>query len=889
MAYEIKNNEIAWAPAVENINRGFRVFGVSSEASMKVLTYEAMFLHISTGGNVWINDIRQTWFDSLQDDFEGGVNQWTAGNDSALSEELSIVQNGSKSMKIAWNHDGSTQFANRIVKTYNTLDFKYRNKLIFQFYPVADLEDKLYIKYRNNDNEFILAEVLPGEVISGQWNKIEVDLPATDVQKDKFQELIFEFDGLQWSTGAHEFYLDQVEFDTIIQIADADPNDERKDIIVMSEDGKAELITGTPQSQNPVEPPDLPVDKCCLAIITVPAGSTQVTAGQIFDTRVPNTFAVNADKTKNELTTIKGEIVQLALTDIEQNALLSLPSDVPFSNMVVEKFWDRNGLNNTLETINVGENMHGFYEAIDFPRGQVNVSGLPDISAMGGTGWGEATWRTRAYYWRGKVWTWLHSTSKYNEIGWGIASLNPETGEKIHANIWTDDWQADNNDNNPTGTRTYSFYKHSSTTYSSHPKDWTHDEDYLYIPVYMSSMRVGYYTTAQGILKIDEDGNEVEFIHAEATNGSYRNWYSIYNLHYDVNLKAFLVMHSGQRYYDWAHQYTVCMYDKNWQEIFNGQWLATSRYPYGFFYIPESGYLYQMYWRHESGNYRVGSYRWRVTDSPNGHKLITYNSHYEAANSTDTNGYPRYWNCACISNQKDRAWMAFRDAVYNIRCIYVEAGQNNDWWQNHDIGNNVLTRGILVEANVEAAETSDIPFQGWAVNYASDTCFYSYGDKTYKLEGGKSTPGECVAAGSFSGRRGVSQVGKSSIAFWDTTNDAFYIADYANSLSGREQIGFDWETKTFNFENTKGLYITAKVAGRGSSALLSKMRVDVLDNGGTPITGLTNLELDNYHPIPVTTQQLNQFKLRFHYTPDGLDNVMAQFHEYGLFVDNEVA
>jgi len=889
MAYEIKNNEIAWAPAVENINRGFRVFGVSAEESMKVLTYQDMTLHIPSGGNIWINDIRQTWLTSLQDDFEDGVNDWESGNDTTVSEEGSIVQTGSKSLKMSWSHDGSTQFANRIYKTYNTIDFKYRNKLILHLYPVVALEDKLYIKYKNNGNEFLLAEVLPGEVTAGQWNKIEVDLPPTDVQKNKFQELIFEFDGLQWSAGTHEFYLDEVAFDTHLDITTADPNDERKDIIIMGEDGKVELITGTPQSQNPVEPPDLPVDKSCLAIITIPAGSTQITAGQIFDTRVPNKFAVNADKTKNELTTIKNEIVQLALTDMEQNALLGLPADIPFSNMIVEKFWDRNGLNNTVETVEDGENMHGFYEAIDAPRGQVNVTGLPDISGMGGSGWGEATWRTRAYYWRGKVWTWMHSTSAYNEIGWGLASLNPLTGEEIFADIWAADWQVDNNDTNPSGTRTFSYYKQNGTTWSAHPKDWTHDEDYLYIPVYMSSMRVGYYTSQVVILVVDEDGNVVRTIQSEETNGPFHDWYSVEMFHYDVNLKKFLIYHNGRRYTDWTHSYMPVMYDKNWNSVFVGYSNDTQYYPYAFGYIPDNGYIYQIRWRSASGNYKVYANRWKVTQQPNGDMEITYQGAYTTSNNTNTNGYPRYRNCVCISNQKDRIFWIYRDTEYHLRCGYIQAGYNDDWWQNYNIGDNPLCRGILVESSVEAPDTNGIPFISWAGAYGQDTVFYGYGDKTYKLEGGKTTPGEVVAAGSFAGRRGVSAIGKNSLAFWDTTNDAFYVADYSNATTGREQVGFDIKTKTFNVENVKGLYVTAKVAGRGTEALLSGMKFDVLDNLGDPIADLTNLELDTYHPIPIPAQQLDQFKLRFHYTPDGNNDILAQFHEYGVFIDNEVA
>jgi hypothetical protein len=889
MAYEIKNNEIAWASAVENINRGYRVFGVSDDNSFKVLPFENMIVNLPNGGQCWINDKRNIWTDHIQDDFEGGVSDWQSHEDTAVSTENSIVFEGTQALKMEWAHDGISQFKNRIYKEYNSVDFKYRNKLILQFYPVTTLENDLYIKYKNNNSEFILTQIPAGSLTAGQWNRILVDLPSNDVQKNKFQALIFEFDGLQWSSGTHTFYFDMVEFDTQIEIPEADPNDERKDLIVVSDEGKIELIEGTPQSQNPVEPPDLPADKHALAIVTVPAGLTTVTATNIFDTRVPNTFAVNADKTKNELTVIKSQIVDLALADIEQNALMNLPSDIPFSNMVVEKFWDRNGLNNTVEVVDDGENLHGFYEAIDVARGQVNVSGLPDISGMGGTGWTEATWRTRAYYWRGKIWTWMHSTSAYNEIGWGIASINPITGDKLFANIWADDWQNDPNDTNPSGSREFSYYKHSSTTWCAHPKDWTHDEDYLYIPVYISSTHTGYYSSQVIILVIDEDGNTIRKIQAEETNGSFHDWYGIQSFYYDTNLKAFLLSHNGRRYTDWGHHYCPVMYDKNWNAIFSGNLQSTEYYPYVFAYLPDNQYLYQIMWRHVSGNYRLYAWRWRVNLETNGNINITYQGAYTQGNHTNVHGRPAWFNQATITNQKDRIWLVYRDTEYHIRCLYIQAGYNDEWWQNYNIGDNPIDRGIIVESNVESADTNGIPFVSWAVAYGSDTAFYGYGDKTYKLEGGKTTPGEVVAAGSFAGRRGVSQIGKSSLAFWDTTNDAFYIADYANALTGREQTGFDFKTKTFNFENAKGLYITAKVAGRGTAELLSKIRVDVLDATGTPVTGLTDLEVDTYHSIPLDVQPLNQFKLRFYYVPDGLSDILAQFHEYGVFIDNEVA
>ena len=792
-------------------------------------------------------------------------------------------------MKIVWNHDGLTQFNNRVYKEYNSVDIKYRNKLILQFYPEVALEDDLYIKYKNNNSEFILTQIPAASLTPGQWNRILVDLPANDVQKNKFQALIFEFDGLQWSSGTKTFYVDFVEFDTQIDVPVADPNDERKDLVVVGDNGKVELVQGTPQSQNPVEPPDLPADKHALAIITVPAGLTTITSQNIFDTRVPNTFAVNADKTKNELTVIKSQIVDLALTDIEQNALLNLPSDIPFSNMVVEKFWDRDGLNNTVEVITDGENMHGFYEALDVSRGQVNVSGLPDISGLGGTGWTEATWRTRAYYWRGKIWTWMKRNASYDEMGWGIASINPITGAKIFANIWTDDWQADPTDNAPNGSRQFSYFKDNSTTWCAHPKDWCHDEDYLYIPVYVNSTHVGWYSSQVIILVLDENGHVVRTIKAEETNGSYHDWYGIQSFYYDVNLKAFLLYHNGRRYTDWGHYYLPVMYDKNWNAIFAGNLQTTEYYPYVFAYLPDNEYLYQLSWRHASSNYKIYGYRWRITKDQNERINITYAGGYTTSNHTNTLGRPIWFNQAMICNQKDRIWMCYRDAEYHIRCLYIQAGYNDDWWQNYNIGDNPLDRGIIVESNVESAETNGIPFVSWAVAYGSDTAFYGFGDKTYKLEGGKAVPGEVVAAGSFAGRRGVSTVGKNSIAFWDTTNDAFYIADYSNALTGREQTGFDITTKTFNFENTKGIYVTTKVAGRGTTALLSKIKVDVLDSLGNPITGLTDLAVDTYHSIPVDAQPLDQFKLRIHYTPDGTDDILAQFHEYGVFVDNEVA
>lgn len=879
MAYEIKNNEIAWAPAVENINRGYRVFGVSAETAFKVLPFEDMTINVPNGGQCWINDIRQTWSDHIQDNFEGGIAQWKSDPDVALSEENSIVFEGTKSLKLIWNHDGTTQFQNRVYKEYDSVDIKYRNKLILQFYPEVALENDLYIKYKNNNSEFILTQIPAGSLTPGQWNRILVDLPSNDVQKNKFQALIFEFDGLQWSAGNHTFYFDMIEFDTQVDVPAADPNDERKDLIVVGEDGKVELVEGTPQSQNPVEPPDLPADKHALAIVTVPAGLTTITSTHIFDTRVPNSFAVNADKTKNELTTIKSQIVQLALNEMEQNALMSLPTEIPFTNMLVDKFWDRSGLNDTIEVVNDGENMHGFWEAIDFPRGQINVSGLPDVS-----GNANFDWKTRTYYWKGKVITWLRY-NYYGELGWGIASINPLTGAKIHAQIWAMDWLQDPNDNNPTGTRSHAFHKDSGT-WCGHPLHWTHDDNYLYIPVYKTNPKLGH-TSSVDIMVVDENLNVVRWINArESNNAGFINWYMVHSLQYVPSLRGFLAYIGGQRLTDWGHHRQPVLFDKNFKVIWTGDMLDTNYHVYGVGYIPDSGYIYQVNWRHTSGNYRVESRRWPVTVMDNGDLVIAYRDHYQATNNTNTNGYPRYMNSHAICNDKDRMWIPFRDAEYNLRVLYFEAGQNNNWWQNHDIGDNVVQRGILVESNVESAQTNGIDRLGYAIAYAGNTCFYSYHDKTYKIDGGITTPGEAVAAGSFSGRRGVSQMGKSSIVMWDTTNDAFYIVDYANAQTGREQVGFDIKTKAFSVENVKGIYVTAKVEGRGAIDLLDLMKFDLLDSSDTPI--LQNQKLDTYVSVPIGNQPLDSFKLRFHWTPDGTKDIAAQFLEYGLFIDNEV-
>ncbi len=879
MAYEIKNNEIAFAPAVENINRGHRIFGVSDENSHEVIPYQDMILQIPSAGQVWINDVRNVWLDSVQDNFEAGVSDWETSGQSAVSEEISIVQEGTKAMKMTWTHDGLTQFDNRILKKYNTIDFKYRNKLIFYFYPVLALQDALYIRYRNNNSEFTLAQVNPLDVTAGQWNLIEIDLPASDVQKNKFQELIFEFDGLQWTGVTHEFYFDLVSFNTLIDVPAADPNDERKDIIVVGQDGKTELIQGTPQSQNPVEPPDLPADKHCLAIVTVPAGITTLTGANIFDTRVPNTFAVNADKTKSELTTIKSQIVHLALNEIEQNALMNLQADIPFSNMIVDKFWDRNGLNDTVEVVTEGENLHGCWEAIDFPRGQVNVTGLPDVS-------GNATfdWKSRAYYWKGKIVTYLKYADE-NEIGWGMATINPATGAKIHAQIWTHDWINNQTDNNPTGTRTHTFYKHASTTWCAHPLDWTHDDNYLYVPVYKSAVSLGQ-TDGVFIMVLDEDLNVVRWITPELATTGFVRWYNLYSFNYVPSLRGFLIYLGGQRFTDWGYYRQPVLFDKNFNVIWTGDLLDTNYYLYGVGYIPDNGFIYQMKWRHQTGNYRCEGRRWKVLMLDNGDYIISYRDHYQGSVHTNTNGWPRYWNSHAICNDKDRMWIPYRDAEYNLRVIYFEAGQNDNWWQNYNLGVDVNQRGILIESNVEAANTSGRARLGYAIAYGGNTCFYSYHDKTYKIEGGTGTPGQAVAAGSFSGRRGVSQMGKNSIVMWDSTNEAFYIADYANAQTGREQVGFDIKTKAFAIENVKGIYVTAKVAGRGAVDLLDLMKFDVLDEVDTPI--LTNQDLDTYINIPAISQPLNNFKIRFHWTPDGTKDIAAEFLEYGLFIDNEV-
>ncbi len=879
MAYEIKNNEIAWAPAVENINRGYRVFGVSSENSFKVLPFENMIVNIPSGGQCWINDIRQTWADHIQDNFEGGVNSWKSAEHTSLSEGTSIVFEGSKSLKMTWNHDGTSQFKNRIYKEYDSLDIKYRNKLCLRFYPVAAMSNDLYIKYKNNGSEFILTQISAASLTPGQWNRILVDLPANDVQKNKFQSLIFEFDGLQWNSGTRIFYFDFVEFDTHILIPNADPNNERKDLIVVGENGKTELVQGTPQSQNPVEPPDLPANKHALAIITVPAGLTTITNSNIFDVRIPNSFAVNADKTKNELTTIKGQIVQLALNEMEQNVLMSLPTEIPFTNMLVDKFWDRNGLNDTIELVNDGENMHGFWEAIDFPRGQVNVSGLPDVS-----GNSNFDWKTRTYYWKGKILTWLRYAF-YGELGWGIASINPKTGAKIHAQIWAQDWMANPNDTDPTGTRSHSFYKDSGT-WCGHPLHWTHDDNYLYIPVYKANVKLGF-TSSVDIMVLDENLNVVKWINAlDEANSGFANWYMVHSLQYVPSLRGFLAYLGGQRFTDWGHHRQPVLFDKNFRVIWTGDMLDTNYYVYGVGYIPTSGYIYQMTWRAQTSNFYVEGRRWPVKVLDNGDIFVGYRDYYNGNNNTNTNGYPRYFNSHAICNDKDRMWIPYRDAEYNMRVIYIEAGQNADWWQNYNIGDNVLQRGILVESNVESAQTNDIERLGYAVSYGSKTCFYSYHDKTYKIEGGITTPGQAVAAGSFSGRRGVSAMGKSSIVMWDSTNNAFYIVDYANAQTGREQIGFNLKTKTFSVENVKGVYVTAKVEGRGALDLLDLMKFDVLSSSDVPI--LENQKIDTYVGIPLANQPLNAFKIKFYWTPDGTKDIAAQFLEYGLFIDNEV-
>ncbi len=667
---------------------------------------------------------------------------------------------------------------------------------------------------------------------------------------------------------------------TLIDVPAADPNDERKDIIVVGQDGKSEIIVGTPQSQNPVEPPDLPTDKHCLAIITVPAGITTLSAANIFDTRVPNTFAVNADKTKTELTTIKSQIVHLALNEIEQNALMNLQADIPFSNMVVDKFWDRDGLNDTVEVVTEGENLHGFWEAIDFPRGQINVTGLPDVS-----GHANFDWKTRAYYWKGKIITWLRWTET-NEIGWGLASINPITGAKIHAQIWAQDWILNQSDNYPSGTRSHAFYKNNSTTWCGHPLHWTHDDNYLYIPVYKTNPKLGH-TSSIDIMVVDEDLNVVRWITSqEHNNAGFVNWYAVHSLQYVPSLRGFLAYIGGQRYTDWGHYRQPVLFDKNFNVVWTGDILDTSYYLYGLGYIPDNGYIYQMVWRHASGNYRCEGRRWPVLILDNGDHLIGYRDHYQGSVHTNTNGYPRWWNSHAICNDKDRMWIPYRDNEFNIRVLYFEAGQNSDWWQNYDLGVNVDQRGILVESNVEPTFTNGVDRLGYAIAYAGDTCFYSYHDKTYKIEGGTGTPGQAIASGSFSGRRGVSQMGKSSIVMWDTTNDAFYIADYANAQTGREQIGFDIKTKAFSIENVKGLYVTAKVEGRGAVDLLDLMKFDLLDQLDTPI--LTDQSLNNYITVPAGSQPLNDFKIRFHWTPDGTKDIAAQFLEYGLFIDNEV-
>lgn len=882
MAYEIKNNEIAFAPAVENINRGFRVFGVNTEDAFKVLDLEDMTLHLPNAGQVWINDNRFDWTPALQDDFEDGLQDWSSGSETVLTQDSTIFKEGTKSMKMTWTADGTTQFDNRAYKTYNTIDFSYRNKLVLWFYPVATLEDDLYIKYENNNSEFILHQVAAGDVTAGQWNRIFIDLPTSEVQKNKFQKLIFEFDGLQWSAGTKEFYFDLIQFDTNVVIDTADASDERKDLICIDANGKVNYVVGTPQSSNPVEPPDAPADNHVLAIVTVPAAATTLTSTNIFDTRLINYFAVNGDKTNNAMNAIKEDMVQLAITDAQQNWRLGISPDIPYSNLVVDKFVNENGLNRTIETITDGVNSRGTWEAIDFDRQDVAVGTLPDLSAINAN----ASWQSGVYYFKGKFWTWAWDGGDYDDMGWGLCTINPVTGEKIWDKGFNNNYiQSGIYDNS---TKDQSIYRENSArSWCAHYKDWTNDGEFMYIPMY--TPRKGGYTTTVAIHKFDEFGNEVDVIYPDfSRGGAHVRWTQFSGLRYNPKTRSLSFCVYGTANTNFSNYNNFYVMDAQSGAIqYQSGLLDTNYYLIGCGFQNSINNFNMHYWRHQSNYYNFRYYKAVYNVRDDGSVYFVYIGGGETANHATTNYYPQANECMNTDNGTDKFWTVWRTGGNQLRATCWQAGYNDDYYEGYNAAEG-SNEGFLIVSDTTAGGsqwTNGTPFLRIEAPHDSDFCFVNYGNEVYKLE---CNAGVVSLQGTYSGRRGISLLGKNSIVTWDETLPTIHVADLSNAAAGREQTGFDFTTKVFNFENTKGFYLSGKASGRNTTKLLADIKIDVQDAGGTPITGLTGLSLNEYIAIPAAAQQLDSFKIRFYYTPDGTEDVLASFDEYGLFVDNEV-
>jgi hypothetical protein len=889
MAYEIKNNEIAFAPAVENINRGFRVNGVSSEDSFKVQAFENMTLKIPTGGTAYINDDQFAWDDALVDNFESGIGTWLSAASTTLSSDTVNFYEGTKSLKATWVHNGTTQFANRFYKDFNTIDLKHRNKLIVYFRPNQAIQNDLYIKYKNNESEFTLTQLAAGSLPASTWTRIYVDLPTLDVQKNKFQKLIFEFDGLQWSAGTYIFNIDIVQFDTHQVIATADSSYERKDIICFYNTGKTAVVTGTPQSSQPVEPPDAPANSHVLAIVTVPAGATTLSGTNIFDTRIPNFFANNAVSTQNAIKGLQSTVTQLAINDLEIMAAVGIPQTVPYTNMVVEKFWDDDGLNETVEVYTTGARTSSYIDVVDLPRGTLTVTGLPDISGWsqwvtGGANapYNYGSWKTLPYYWKGKLWTWLKRPDQWTNVGHGLATIDPVTGAVIQKDIWSSEWWDNPSDTSPDGAFPFHFYDENGNTWCAHPKDWAHDENYLYIPVFTSSQSLTGWASEVVIFCFDENMNRVKIINAEPINGYFRAWYGIQYIQYVPELQMWSVCVDGQRRHDNGHYYAYELYDKDWKMC---QWSTniqnTNFYWYGSGYMPANKTHYNVYWYATTG-YNMRAWQGRSRKDAQGN---WYHYAYTSVTRTtlsDTNGVIKGHDYVTITNGNDKMWMIGRQTDYAIRCCYFQNTYFDGWWKDYNVGNTPNERGVLIASSFEPLNTENIPFVSKACAKNSDTAFFNIGETIFKLVGSSSG---VTLAGTFSGRRGVSLVGNTSIATWDAVNNNIYIADFSNVTTGREQTGVDVRTKFLNFTDMQGVYIKLFASGKGVTDFMSKAKIDVLDNSNVVVAGLGDLSPETYYAVPVGVQPLNGCKLRIKYTPDGLANIGVALEGYALYVD----
>lgn len=854
MAYTIKNNEIAWAPAVENINRGYAINGVGTDNTLKVETYSAMNIHIQNGGDAWVNDTKVTWLPATQDDFETGlIDSWNAAARSAISIEPSVVYEGTKSLKWIYTDNGVDQFNNRIKKAFNVadpngVDFSMRTKLIFYFRPAQTMQDVLYVKYKNNGTEFTLGTVAVASLPVNTWTKIEMSLPSSLLQKNKFQELIFELDGFLWATGTYTFYLDKIQFDTVLTIATADPNNERKDLIVLNSDKTVSIIQGTPQSQQPVEPPDLPYGQVGLAIITISASASQISAANIFDIRVINTFAVNNVKTKNELSSIKKSIVESEMHALTQDLLLGLETDVPHDNLVVEHLvGGSKGLNNTIQTVTSGVYSGYGYEMTDLPRGIVTITGTTENV------------KSVAFMWKGYLYSArADSPTSASAYSRRIYKIDPVSGAVIT------DYNLQ-----PSGASDYRYlYSENGNTYMAYHQWWT-DGVFLYVPIRMYAAAYGDWSTV--FLKFDENLNLMGTVDP-ALNTHFRCFYEIAQIWFDGEKKRIYILGGGAAE-DAATQYKgIWEYDEDWNLVAEYQ-LDTNYYVIGFGDMPDANLLYVGFW-YQASSYTPIIYQFERALVLNGQvqPLRYRNSNQIAVGGAvvgANDNYPKPCRGIGVSNQKDRVWMFYRSNNNNIWCWYFQNGLYSGWYKNYDDATALNRRGVNLgtDSNIYGSW-----YQAFA-KYKGNQAFFCYNNKVYRMT-------DFSKDAEYAGRYGVTMVGNDSIVSFDESTLTIKFTDLSNATTGRSQSGFDVTTQTLSFSGTVGIYLAAIFDGRGTPVL----KYDIQDENGNAVTGLTGKSANAYVVFPTA---MDKFKVRIYWTPDGTANIHGFFKSFGLFIDRQ--